>query len=173
MAEFFIQWFLPGLQEWLGLKDWLSKHTDYSIQPIIFLVFISPSPVNQELCWVILHASWWHPWIHKILQDYFMYQVLSYWMAVELLCLVFPSFKNCARKYLQYREDTGITETILNVGWIFRPSCQRHYLSEEPKAWEVSMTAVTLLLVASLCFGIRIFHCYFHLFSPKHGNQGI
>lgn len=74
---------------------------------------------------------------------------------------------------MQYTEDIGVTGTILNIGWIFRPTCHRHYLPKEPKAWAVSMTAVTLLLVASHCFGIRIFHCYSHLFSPKHENQVI
>lgn len=165
-----------GLWEWLGLKDCAFKHIDYPVKSITFLVLIGPSPMNQELCWVILH-------LHYILvtcvdlkdssgflwpQSALVLDGCSNSSAWFSLCLSIVQGNIC-----NAQEDAGVIGTILNVGQIFRPLCQKQYLSEEPKAQAACMIAAILLLRARSCFGIRICHCYSNLLSPKHGNKGI
>lgn len=167
---------LQGLWEWLGLKDCASKHTDYPIKSITFLVLMSPSPMNQQLHWVIPHLNYILVTCMDLKdssglfwpQSALVLDGCSDSSASLSLCLSIVQGHIC-----NAQEDAGVIGTILNVGQIFRELCHKQYLWEEPKAQAACMTAATLLLRARRCFSIRIFHCYSHLFSPKHGNQGI
>lgn len=132
-----------GLREWLGLKDCAFKHIDYPVKSITFLVLIGPSPMNQELCWVILC-------LHYILvtrvdlkdssgflwpQSALVLDGCSNSSASFSLCLSIVQGNIC-----NAQEDAGVIGTILNVGQIFRSyaissTCQRSPKAREP-AWQ-------------------------------------
>lgn len=163
-----------GPQEWLGLKDRASKHRDYPIKSIIFLVLNSASSVNQELCWVIQHLN---------------YNLVTSMDLKDSSGLLWPqsshvvdrcsnsptSFSPCYSivqgSVCNAQEDVVVIRTILNEGRLVQIVTWQTALVRAAQSQGTLHHGSSLLLAARRCFGIRILHCCSLPLPSKHRNQ--